>query len=277
MYIQFSKTLITCIAIYLIGAFNTHAQYLSNEFFVFDNGAGRGEWTPDKQAKTLAELGYAGIGYSGTENLDERLAAFRKHNVDVFNIYVPCYLDKEIAYSNELVEAIKRLAGTDVVIWLTVQGQSSDDKAIRIVREIADLAAASNLKVALYPHSGFYVADIEDALRITQKVNRDNLGVTFNLCHELMAGSEAKFDELLERAFPHLFVVSINGADHTGGWDKLIQPLGHGVFDLNKLLRKIASLGYNGPIGLQCYNVPGNTEKNLEHNIDEWRRIVREE
>jgi sugar phosphate isomerase/epimerase len=275
MFIKNYKRYVTCISLCLLATFSIHAQSLKNDFFVFDNGAGRGAWIPEKQAKTLADLGYAGIGYTGTENLDERLAAFEKHGVRVFNIYVACYLDKEISYSDELVEAIKRLAGTDVVIWLTVQGKSTDDKAVRIVREIADLVAASNLKVVLYPHAGFYVADIEDALRITKKVNRENLGVTFNLCHELMAGNEAKFDELLERALPELLVISINGADHTGGWDTLIQPLGHGVFDLNNLLRKLTSLGYKGPIGLQCYNVPGSTEKNLKHNIAEWRKIVK--
>ena len=264
---------------------NAHAQepitestaegLLSNSFFVFDNGAGRGEWTPARQAETLARLGYAGIGYSGTEELDERLKAFVHHNLRVFSIYVGCNLNNEPAYGDDLKAAIGRLEGTGVILWLTVQGQSEDDgKAARTVAEIADLAAASGLKVALYPHAGFHVADIEDALRLVRQAKRENLGVTFNLCHELKAGNEARFDELLEEAAPHLFVVSINGADHEGGWDKLIQPLSHGPFDLNRLLRKLLALDYRGPIGLQCYNVPGDTLANLEHNIAQWRAIV---
>jgi len=36
------------------------------EFFVFDNGVGRGKWTPEEQAKTLKELGYDGISYNYT-------------------------------------------------------------------------------------------------------------------------------------------------------------------------------------------------------------------
>jgi sugar phosphate isomerase/epimerase len=145
---------------------------------------------------------------------------------------------------------------------------------VQVVAEIAALADASNLKVALYPHSGFYVEDVEDALRIVRKINRENLGVTFNLCHELMAGNEARFDELLENAAPDLFVVSINGAEHSGGWDKLIQPLGNGSFDLNRLLRKLVNIDYRGPVGLQCYNVPGDTRANLVINITQWRTIV---
>jgi sugar phosphate isomerase/epimerase len=254
---------------------STAERLLTSTFFVFDNGAGRGQWTPDQQVETLARLGYAGIGYSGTEQLDERLNAFEQHNLRIFNIYVGCNLNNDPTYGDDLKAAIKRLEGTGVTIWFTVQGQSEDDgKAVQAVTEIADLAAQSGLEVALYPHAGFYVADIEDALRIVRQVNRENLGLTFNLCHELKAGNEARFDQLLEEAAPHLFVVSINGADHEGGWDKLIQPLGHGAFDLNRLLRKVLALDYKGPIGLQCYQVPGDTVANLEHNIAQWRDLV---
>lgn len=253
----------------------TNVYSLENEFFAFDNGVGRGTWTPIQQAKTLDELGYAGIGYSGTENLDARLSAFELRGLRIFNIYVVCNLNNDEPYGDDLKKAIQRLKGTDVMIWLTVQGQSnSDEKPVQVVREIADLASKSDLKVALYPHDGFYVADIEDALRITRQVGRHNLGVTFNLCHELMARNEPKFDALLENAISRLFVVSINGADHSGGWGKLIQPLGHGAFNLDAFLSKLESLDYTGPIGLQCYNVSGSTKKNLIHNIEQWHKIL---
>ncbi len=255
---------------------STADRLLTQSFFVFDNGVGRDQqWTTEQQAEALAKFGYAGIGYSGTDHLDERLETFEHHKLRVFNIYVPCHVDKEPMYGDDLKAAIARLKDTGVVIWLTVQGAAEDDtNAVKAVTEIADLAAASNLKVALYPHAGFFVADIEDALRVVRKVDRKNVGVTFNLCHELNAGNEARFDQLLEEAAPYLFLVSINGADHEGGWDKLIQPLGKGNFDLNRLLRKIFAIGYEGPIGLQCYQVPGDTLANLEHNMKQWKSIV---
>ena len=255
---------------------STADRLLTHSFFVFDNGVGRDQqWTPEQQAEALARFGYAGIGYSGTGHLDERLDAFKRHKLRVFNIYVPCTVDTDPMYGDDLKAAIARLKDTGVVIWLTVQGSAEDDtKAVKAVSEIADLAAASNLKVALYPHAGFFVADIEDALRVVRKVDRRNVGVTFNLCHELQAGNEARFDRLLEEAAPYLFVVSINGADHEGGWDKLIQPLGKGSFDLIRLLRKLFDVGYEGPIGLQCYQVPGDTLANLEHNMKQWKSIV---
>ncbi len=261
---------ISFILVFASGAVEAAALF-DTKFFAFDNGVGRGTWSPEQQAKTLADLGYAGIGYTGTEDLDERLAAFEDHGLKVFNLYVHCRVDRDELYTDELVRAIERLNGTGVDLWLTVQGKAEDDtKAVQAVTEIADLAAASDLKVALYPHTGFFVADIDDALRITRQVNRENQGVTFNLCHELQAGNEARFNEQLDRAAPHLFLVSINGADHEGGWDRLIRPLGDGEFDVYSLLKKLHTIGYDQPIGLQCYAVKGDQVANLRQSMAQW-------
>jgi sugar phosphate isomerase/epimerase len=97
------------------------------------------------------------------------------------------------------------------------------------------------------------------------------VGVTFNLCHELKAGNGARIDELLEKAASRLFFVSINGAEHDGDWDRLIQPLGEGAFDVYGVLRKLQSLGYAGPVGLQCYNVKGDTRGNLAKSMATWK------
>ena len=260
--------LITMITISTAGAL---AETPATQFFAFDNGVGRGEWTPEQQATCLKELGYAGIGYSGHDEIHTRLDTFKKHNLTVFSIYVACYVDKEEAFAPGLAEAIKQLKDTQVVLWLTVQGKAkSDQPAVKAVQQLADLAAASNLKIVLYPHHGLYVGTLDDAMRITKQVDRDNVGVSFNLCHELKAGNEARFDKLLEEALPRLWLVSINGADHSGNWDTLIQPLDIGEYDVCALLKRLNILGYTGPIGLQCYNVPGDIRTNLDRSITQW-------
>ena len=79
---------------------------------------------------------------------------------------------------------------------------------------------------------------------------------------------------LVELARPHLFLVTINGADHDGeSWDRLIQPLDRGSFDVYGLLKMLKDLGYTGPIGLQCYGVAGDKYENLERSIDAWRKL----
>jgi len=254
-----------------------HGQKLTNPFFAFDNGTGRDQKLPlEEQAELVKRTGYAGLGYTGALQVPEMLKALESRGLKMFSIYVAVRVDGEKpSYDAALPEAIRQLKGHGTVIWLTVQGTSPDDdeRAVRMVREVADMAAESGLRVVLYPHMGFYVGRIEDALRIRSLAERRNVGVTFNLAHFLAVKDEPNLDQRLHEAVPYLEMVSINGAEHEGGWDRLIQPLDRGAFDVFGLLKKLAAAGYKGPIGLQCYQVPGDIEANLNRSMAAWRKF----
>ena len=255
------------------------AEGLANPFFAFDNGTGRDQKVPpEDQAELLKQTGYAGLGFSGAQGVPEMLKALESRGLRLFSIYVASRVDGENpGFDPALPEAIKQLKSHGTVIWLTVQGSSPDGeaRATKIVREVADMAAASGLRVVLYPHIGFYVGCIEDALRIRKLADRPNVGVTFNLAHFLAAKDEPNLDLRLREALPYLEMVSINGADHEGDWSRLIQPLDRGDFDVYGLLKKLRSMGYKGPIGLQCYQVPGDIEENLKRSMAAWRNFSR--
>ena len=244
---------------------------LNNPFFAFDNGLNRGRPTPDQQAKTLKKLGYAGIGYSGTRDLPARIKAFKDSGLKVFNLYVWCNPTRKDPYDPKLIDAIKQFEGTDSMLWLTVSGKTNDEQAAKVIGELADKAAKRGVKIALYPHYGFYIATAQQAIRLVKKIDRKNVGMTINLCHELRAGNGPKLPEIIKAAAKHLFQVSINGADHKGGWDKLIRPLGEGEFDVFGFLKNLNAAGYTGPIGLQCYAVKGDQVKNLERSMATWK------
>ena len=249
-------------------------------FFAFDNGVGRGVLPLQEQAEILADIGYDGIGYTGVQNVPEALAALDDAGLRMFSTYVGVQLDPDKpAYDPLLPEAIRRLAPHETVLWLYLQGGESsstalDDRAVEVVREIADMADASGLRVALYPHTGFYVATVRDAIRVVEKVDRENVGASFNLCHFLKQNDEADLRSCLEAAAPHLFLVSINGADSGAtremGWDRLIRPLDAGSYDVSLVLGILDELGYEGPIGLQCYGVQGNIRENLSRSMSAW-------
>jgi sugar phosphate isomerase/epimerase len=230
-----------------------------------------------EQAALLAELGYDGIGYTGTAGISDMRAALQAEGLKMYSIYVAAHVGENgPTFDPGLPRAIQTLAGSDTLIWLTIQGQvdDQDQQAVAIARKVADLARESRLRVALYPHVGFYVASTEDALRIVRQAQRTNLGVSFNLCHALRLGNEARIPEILRAALPHLYLVSINGADHAGDWDRLIQTLDRGDYDLFAFLMKLKRLGYQGPIGLQCYNLQGDRRENLSRSIRAWRGFV---
>ena len=53
----------------------------------------------------------------------------------------------------------------------------------------------------------------------------------------------------------------------------MIQTLDRGEFDVYRLLKALRERNYDGPIGLQCYNVPGEPEENLARSMAAWRRF----
>jgi sugar phosphate isomerase/epimerase len=249
-------------------------------FFAFDNGAGRNRWSPEQQAATLARLGYDGISYSGLEDLPERLAAFDRQGLRIFNLYVGAKVGPDgPSYDPKLPEALPLLRGRNIALWLYVNGKADDGdaQAVRIVSEVADLAAAHDVRVVLYPHAGFQIATVREAIRVARASARANVGVTFNLCHYLKVEGEPGWREVLSDAMPLLEFVSINGADSGGtqamGWESLIQPLGSGTFDVSSLLTTLNRLGYRGPVGLQCYNISGDQVENLRRSLQAWRAM----
>lgn len=257
----------------------------TNPFYAFDNGVGRGKLSPTEQAAILADLGYDGIGYTGTENIPQMLAALEPRGLKMFNTYVKLDVrPDQVPYDPTLPEAIQQLRGHGTLIWLHVHGdqpsgQRLDDRAVRRIREIAAMAAESDLRVALYPHTGFYVATVQDAVRLVKKVDRKNVGASFNLCHYLKLDDEANLEQRIHDAIPYLFAVSINGADRGDtkkmGWDRLIQTLDRGDFDVHRLLRLLIDSGYRGPIGLQCYAIPGDVRDNLARSMKAWKRFTK--
>ncbi|MCX5682345.1 MAG: TIM barrel protein, partial [Planctomycetota bacterium] len=246
----------------------------AHAFFAFDNGVGRGQWLPPQQARVLKELGYDGISYNETIDITNRLEAFRAAGLKLFALYIHGFMDKPVRYEPGLTNAIRLLKGTDTMIWLTIRempGQHDAEAAI-LVREVADLAGESGLRVALYPHIGFYVATAEDALRIADLAGRTNVGVSVNLCHELMAGNGDRLESIVKACAPRLFLVSINGADHGTSIEQTIKVLDDGDYDVRGFVSMLDRVGYKGPIGLQCYNLKGDPEANLKRSIMVWRR-----
>ena len=176
-----------------------HAQKLANPFFAFDNGTGRDQKAPlEEQAELVKRTGYAGLGYTGALRVPEMLKALESRGLKMFSIYVAVRVDGDKpSYDAALPEAIRQLKGHGTVIWLIVQGAAPDgeERAVRMVREVADMAAESGLRVVLYPHMGFYVGRIEDALRIRKLADRRNVGVSFNLTHFLAVKDEPNLDQ----------------------------------------------------------------------------------
>jgi len=254
------------------------------EFFPLDNGVGRGSWTPDQQAACVQELGFDGIGYNYTkpEDLAAWLKALSPRGLKLYSLYFGITLDQEDPYPAGLREAVPLLKGSGAILWVTIArpraGGEWDTVAARRIDALAELAAQHGLRVAIYPHLGLYVATAEEALRVLARVTRTDVGVTVNLCHELAAGNGPRLQEVIAKAAPRLFLVTICGAtdqkDDAGGWSYYIQTLDQGDFDVFGMLVALQRAGYRGPIGLQCYSIKGDPKENLGKSMRAWRSYM---
>jgi sugar phosphate isomerase/epimerase len=242
-------------------------------FIAFDNGVGRGELNPVQQAALLKELGYAGIGYTGVRQWSERHQAFADAGLAITSLYVGCQLGTPPRCDAGILDTIPHLEGTATMLWLTVNGTGDDSAVDAAVRLVAEPAAHHHVQVALYPHFGMRIATAVQALAVVQRLAMPNVGLTLNLCHELRAGNEAHLPDIIHACASAIFSVSINGAEHDGDWNRLIKPLGEGAVDVGAVLAALHANGYTGPVGLQCYNVPGDQRTNLMASMAAWRRM----
>jgi sugar phosphate isomerase/epimerase len=236
-----------------------------------------------QQAELLKELGYDGAGHLWLGNVPERIQTLEAAGLKLFQIYfrVEVTPGSRQPYDLSVKGILPLLKGHDTQLAALVTGgkpsdESRDPRAVEVLREIADLAKSNGVKIALYPHVGDWLESVEDALRVAQKVDRQNVGIMFNLCHWLRTDPQRNYRPLLERAGPKLFAISINGADEFDtqpGWSRYIQPLDRGSFDLQAFLRTLRQVGYTGPIGLQCYGLSGDAREHLARSMAAWRQL----
>jgi sugar phosphate isomerase/epimerase len=258
-----------------------------NPFFVFDNGLG-GESLKTVEAKLdlVKEIGFDGLSWrtDAPERVRAVLAGAKQRGLKLFVIYANLDLkDGQAVYDPRLKEIIALCRGTEVMIWPNITSKqfkpsdaAGDEVAVSGLRELAGLCASNGLQVALYPHVGLWLNRVEDALRVVKKVDRKNVGLTFNLCHALLDSEEDRVPALIQEVAPYLFVATINGADsHPPKPDmaRLIQPLDKGSYDVGIVLKALTAAGFKGPIGLQCYSIKGDPKTLLTGSMAAWHRL----
>ena len=250
----------------------------SSGLFAFDNAVGRGTWTPDQQASTLKKLGYDGISYNYTKPADlaKWLAACKTHGIKLQALYVHTFPDRTPPYDPAFKTAIPMLKDSGCIIWMTLREakdktRNYDAESVAIVQDIAAQAQAQGLRVALYPHAGFYISTAAGTDRIAKLANRGNVGPSLNLCHEFVTNNGGKIDETIKQIAPTALLVSINGMDvaHKNYFGRLDQ----GDYDLAGFVKKVRAAGYQGPIGFQGFRVEGDPLENLRLSMEAWKKI----
>lgn len=241
--------------------------------------------TLPEQAALLKDLGYNGAGHLWLDGLEERIKTLDAAGLNLYQVYlrVNVAATTEPPYDARLDEALPLLKDRNVMLALLMAGPPpsdpvGDERGVALIREIADKARAFGVRVVLYPHSGDWLERVEDGVRLAEKSRCPNVGVMFNLCHWLKVDDESNLEPLLDKAAPYLYAVSIHGADRaadlragSGNW---IQALGSGSFDIKNFLTQLDKRHFRGPVGLQCYGMPGDAREHLTKSITAWRELI---
>ena len=250
-----------------------------NKFFSMDNGIRDVKAIGDKAA-LLSELGYDGVTWR-PGNTAEAVKAMSARGVKMHALMMNLAVAPEDKSGTLPLEDIEALKGTHAVLWVQLQRKGGNDAdALRELKRLNRVARPLGLRIAIYPHVNTHVETLEEALRVANLANDAHIGVSLTLCHQLKKQGVQDLAPLLKQAMPKLFLVQVSGAE-TGdtqamGWDKLIQPLGQGSYDVGAVFRTLKALNYSGPVGVIGFGIRQPAKKHLKQSIDYWQGMDRE-
>jgi sugar phosphate isomerase/epimerase len=274
-----------CLALSLTLSCSTEKEP-DNVFYCFNNCVSTLPGAPagfEAQAALVKRLGYDGLAGHGEEYYYQLREALDRVGLEMPEIYIAMSIvDGKVVYHEGLKDILEHAGDRHLLVTLhlhaddfTGSKREGDALFIEGIRELSDFARPLNVDIAIYPHVNFYCETLAHAVDLARQIDRENAGMTVNLCHLLKVEGEKGWEEKVLATMPYTFMVSINGADSGNtremGWDKLIQPLGEGSFDTYSLVKLLKDNGYDGKFGLQCYNINQDCEVALTWSIRTWK------
>jgi sugar phosphate isomerase/epimerase len=246
----------------------------------------------ETRCEMLADLGYDGtyltlFDEADWDDLPSLPRVEDRYGLDVAGVWTTIDVDApEGDPENErvvdLVETLDGCSNLEVALrardadWDRSE-PDGDDAARRWLERLLDSAAERGITVSLYPHAGFWMERIDDAVRLCESVDRPNLGIVFAGFH-WYAVSGTGLRETLAAAGPHLSSVNLCGCRkdrESGDLPATIEPLDGGELDNFVVLSALREVDYDGPVGVQGYSVGGDVYAKLRRSRDAFRDMER--
>ncbi len=254
----------------ILGFQSSFAGQERNELFAISFGFP--DWEASDKVSFLHEAGFDGIaGWVMNETL---LAEFKETletelvqsgAFKVYGVYFPYRFSNEEhrALVSKTIEACEPLG---VPLWIAIGASAENDETtVSLLKSICEEAEGKRIDVILYPHDRNYLLDVEDTIRIIEKVGASNLFTSIQLHHELRAKNSERLEEIVRYAAPYSKLAVISGTClpedvNTGSrdWSDVVKPLSESLYDVEGFFKMLQNSEFKGPVGLMNWKIPGD-------------------
>ncbi len=241
---------------------------------------------PPEQIHSLDGIGFDGI--TMWMNSPQDLAKFKAYRVAVPATRLIAGLvilkaDKPDGINfDHLRNVARELAGMNGKLWLIVGGDKKDtDSIVKLIRKVADIAAAEKIGVSIYPHDNQAIETAEEALVFLKKAERDNLTISVHQCHELRAGNIDRLDAVVKAVLPYMDLVTVCGSDrktndNSKDWSDAIKPFGEGDFDPKIFLRVLERNQFKGQVILHTFGLQKKPADHYRKSFELYQQMWKE-
>jgi len=253
----------------------------------------------DEQVEIAKAIGYTGYYVTGSILSPERFheywnsanaagiglaAAFE--GIDVAEPPTP----KQLRQAEDVISRLRAPSRVELALKCggmgeNVGNQRCDELALNWLIPIAELLERQGIEGSLYPHFGFYLETLQDALRLQEKVGSNKLKVIFCSYHwyhvHVRVRPQPTIRDLLTMAGKQLNAVNLCGSrpvpepeKQVWGLHPSIEPLDSGTMDVAEIFRELKASQFSGPIGIQGYGINAPAKEALMRSFRAIQKLI---
>lgn len=240
----------------------------------------------DDAVALVTKHGYSGItanarGEKSLKRLSQYIAKSEElgDSFKVYSVHLAHRFDQygfDVSNHFAAIDIIsgKKVDGKQMQLWVWFRdrdGTVSEEQLEEVIRKVLTYAESKDVQLVLYPHENNMMLDADDAFAMAERINHPNLGIAYNLTHELNENHDDQIEEIYERVKSRVVAMTVSGVTD----EVKFGDLGKSTYDHRRYMRMIKNSDFKGPIGYINFQLT-NPPDYLKRGIDYWNALCKE-